>query len=134
MILEWFEAAETPQEDVHPTISLILDFAVLSRKWYTYSLKLSQGFSLDKRAKHVWLQSGVDMLASGKLQQSTYVQHAFSQLLNDAIHISHGSPDIGAFIEDRFLQPLLNLSRNEVAFQLFHPSLQVGPTSRAGPT
>jgi serine/threonine-protein kinase ATR len=126
VIFEWLEAAETLQEDVHPAIGLFLDFTVLSRKCYTYSLKLSQGFSLDKRAKHVWLQSGVDMLASDKLQQSTDVQHIFSQLLNDAIHSSFGSPDIGAFIEDRFFRPLLHLSRNEASFQLFHPSFQVG--------
>ncbi|PGH17548.1 hypothetical protein AJ79_01148 [Helicocarpus griseus UAMH5409] len=124
VIFEWFELAKSGQIE-EQLISLILDSVTLSRKLYSHTLKLSQGISLDQQAKHLWLQCGDDLLNCAKLRQSVDVQQALSQLLSDAIRLSLNFPEVGSYIENHFLQPLLDLRKNETVFQNLHQSFQM---------
>ncbi|ODH48741.1 hypothetical protein GX48_05176 [Paracoccidioides brasiliensis] len=123
VMFEWFEIARP--DHIEEKLTYLLDFVTLSRKLYSHALKLSQGLPLDQQAKHVWLQCGVDLLTSPKLSQSTDVQHALSQLLSDAMRLSHTSSEVGQFIEDHFFQPLSDLSEDESGFQHLHQSFQM---------
>lgn len=122
-MFEWFDVAKTTQ--VEEQLMSLLDFVTLSRKLYSHALKLSQGLPLDQQAKHVWLQCGVDLLNSAKLQQNGDVQQALSQLLSDAIRLSLSSPEVGRFIEDHFFEPLYDRRKDETGFRNLHQSFQV---------
>ncbi|KAK2787809.1 serine/threonine-protein kinase M1 [Emmonsiellopsis sp. PD_33] len=124
VVFGWFDAVWAPRLE-EMLINVLLDFVTLSRKLYTHALKLSQGLSLDQQARHVWLQCGVDMLGSTKLQQSADMQQALTQLISDAIRVSHTSSDVGGFIEDHFFQPLSGLKSDEMGFRDLHQSFQL---------
>ncbi|PGG96942.1 serine/threonine-protein kinase ATR [Blastomyces parvus] len=123
VMLEWFEVAKTTQ--IEQQLMNLLDFITLSRKLYSHALKLSQGLSLDQQARHIWLQCGIDLLNSVKLQQNADVQQALSQLLSDAIRLSLTSPEIGRFIEDHFFEPLFDRRKDETGFRNLHQSFQM---------
>ncbi|OAX81796.1 hypothetical protein ACJ72_03863 [Emergomyces africanus] len=118
-----FEAAKSAE--VEQLLISLLDFVTLSRKLFSHTLKLSKGLPLDQQAKHVWLQCGVDLLNSAKLQQNADVQQALSQLLSDAIRLSYTSPEVGCFIEDHFFELLLNFRKDETGFRNLHQSFQM---------
>ncbi|OJD13407.1 hypothetical protein AJ78_06141 [Emergomyces pasteurianus Ep9510] len=123
IMFEWFEVVKTAQ--VEEQLMSLLDFVTLSRKLFSHALKLPEGLPLAQQAKHVWLQCGVDLLNSAKLQKNTDVQQALSQLLSDAIRLSLTSPEVGCFIEDHFFAPLFNRRKDESGFRNLHQSFQM---------
>lgn len=118
----WFETVNSPLEEDR-IVTLLMDLILLNKKCFSCCGKL--GLGLEQGSVDVLIQSGVDMLSSPKIRRSLDLQHALSQLLSEAMRISHGSPGVDRLIEENFLQALKELQSDSAAFANLHQSFQV---------
>lgn len=122
IVFQWFETAPTLKHESE-LLSILSDLVSASRKLCSNSLKLSS--MIDQRVLRTSVQCGIDMLMSGKLNQSQDLQCELGEFLSELIKISHSFPGVASLIEESILQLLTELQENEDLYITLHQSLRV---------
>ncbi|KAI1919319.1 serine/threonine-protein kinase M1 [Ophidiomyces ophidiicola] len=120
-VFQWFGGAETRLEE-EKTVNLLTELISLFRKGFSCSQIL--GLGMDQRAMDVMVQSGVDMLSSSKLLQSSDLQHVLSQLMSEIMRASHSCPAADQLVTEHFTPALDELKSDAPTFRTLHQSFQ----------
>lgn len=122
LVFTWFESVNS-RSDEDRIVSLLMELILLNKKCFSCCQKL--GLSLEQGSVDALIQSGVDMLSSSKIRRSFDLQHALSQLLSEAMRISHSFPEVDQLIDEHLLQALKELQSDSATFTGLHQSFQV---------
>ncbi|KAK2737122.1 serine/threonine-protein kinase M1 [Myotisia sp. PD_48] len=122
VVFDWFEGDTDPNEESFLT-GLFAEFVSFSRKSCSFSVRLSA--RVDQSVIQPLFQSGIDMLASTKLNQSSSLQLVFSEFLVAVAWLTQSFPGLDQIFDELFLSSLSDLKSDSHVFGSFHQSLQV---------